>query len=62
MLSPSECEPITIEAPAGRVPSLVQLPNGQSVKPDARGRITVARAFAASLINTAGWQLVGNGR
>ena len=56
--TPSLSDLVTVEAPAGRVPSVVILPSGRDVKPDARGRITIAVEAANSLIHTAGWRRV----
>lgn len=59
MLSPTESQPVTIEAPAGKVPTDVVLPTGQSIRPDARGRVTIAAAFAVPLIANQGWRRIG---
>lgn len=58
LLSPTERELVTVEAPAGKVPSHVIMPDEKTVRPDERGRITIPRLWVASLINTAGWRLV----
>ncbi len=61
MLSPSEAQPVTIEAPAGKVPTDVVLPSGRSIRPDERGRVTIAAVYAEPLIRSQGWRRVTPG-
>jgi hypothetical protein len=46
-----------LKPPPGKdAPTDVMLPNGQPLRPDSRGRLTISLAFSVALIR-AGWRI-----
>jgi hypothetical protein len=54
--------PFVTMAPASTqtVPSILHLPDGTSIKPNASGQVSVPSNFVGALLN-AGWQIITTG-